>query len=707
MATSMLLASTLVLLAAQDTTRVDTTVQLRELVVTATRQREAARLEQAPALSVSRPTPAVRGNAQVAADLVRDLAGAQIQQTSAGQGAIILRGLTGNQVLLLVDGIPLNNGTYRDGPGQYLATIDPGTVEQIEVIRGPASVLYGSDAQGGVLNLITGPHTDGDGSSVGAALHGTTASGSYRARASGRWSTPGVSVSAGASLARASDLEPGGELGAQLPTSFRTAGGDVRLDVRAGERQDVTVVAQHFEMRDVHRFDRYVTFRAPEPGRDVEHRFDPQTRQLAYLRYSVHGGSMGLANFEATASLNVQREGRFERRRLDTGVPDSLQQQLRDEVLTPGLALVGSSIATLADRLVSLTWGAEIYRDQLASEGFIEHLPTGVRTPITRTTSGGSDIPSGRFPDGSTARRLGVFLAGESDLAPWLSVSMGGRWSQFRSEAEVGTDFGGRVANSSADFTGQLGLVTRPGEDWRLAARVAEGFRAPNLYDLTNVGSVPGGIQVPNPDAQPERSVSGELSVRYATTGVAASITAYRNWIRDFLDRAPGEFLGDTLFRGERVFQGVNIGRATVTGAEAELAFRHGRLDGGATLLYARGEQRLADGELQPMSKIPPLAGSARVRWSSLSSPWVEAGLRWAAAQRRLGERDLRDPRIASGGTPGFFVLGVRAGVQMASDLGVAAGAENLGNRLYREHASGVDAPGRHVWLEVTWRTGL
>ncbi len=185
--TSPSLLAGLLLLAPQDSTRADTVPQLSDLVVTATRERARQRYEQAAALSVARPSAPTRGNTVVAADLVRDLPGAQVQQTSAGQGAVILRGLTGNQVLLLVNGIPMNNGTYRDGPGQYLATIDAGTVEQIEAIRGLASVLYGSDAQGGALQLLTSPHPHTGSRGIGATLHGSTASGSYRARVSGRW----------------------------------------------------------------------------------------------------------------------------------------------------------------------------------------------------------------------------------------------------------------------------------------------------------------------------------------------------------------------------------------------------------------------------------------------------------------------------------------------------------------------------------------
>jgi len=699
-------AATLLLVAPQDTARADTGIQLSELVVTATRERARSRYEQAPALSIARPTPSARGNAAVAADLVRDLPGTQVQQTSAGQGAVILRGLTGNQVLLLVDGIPLNNGTYRDGPGQYLATIDPGSIEQIEVIRGPASVHYGSDAQGGVLHLLTRPHPSGIGAGVGALLHGSTGSNSYRARVSARWSDDRVSASGGGSFARVSDLRPGGDLGVQIPTSFDAAGADFRIEFRAGEQHRLTAAAQHFAMSDVHRYDRYVTFRAPEPGPDVEHRFDPQIRQLTYLRYRLDGRSVWLDRLEATVSVSVQREGRFERARLNTGEPDSLVQHVQDDVVTPGLSLVGSSVPTIAARTLLLTWGIEAYHDRLSSQGYVENVPTGVRTALTRTRSDGSQIPSGRFPDGSSAHRIGAFVSGETDLAPWVGASIGFRWSEFRSEAEVGTEFGGHVVSHSADFTGQLGLVVRPAPPWRIALRVAEGFRAPNLYDLTNVGSVPGGIQVPNPGALPERSVSGEVSLRFQSEGIGAAVTGYRNWIRDFLDRAPGQFRGDTLFNGQRVFQGVNVGRATVTGAEAELTFRRDVFDGGATLLYTYGEQRAADGEALPMSKIPPLGGSARLRWTTQAGPWLEYGIRWGAAQHRLGARDLRDSRIAPGGTPSFFLHGLRAGMRAGRQVAISAGLENLSDILYREHASGIDAPGRHLWLEFSWFAG-
>lgn len=692
----------------QDTTIADSLFRLKAYTVTATRSADAARMDQPEALSLVRPTLSNRAAGTLAVDLLRDAAGVQVQQTSAGQGAIILRGLVGNQVLLLVDGVPLNNGTYRDGPGQYLATIDPETIERIEVIRGPASVLYGSDAQGGVVNVITRPHpVNGAATSVRVAGSASSADLGVRGRVSagamgGQWS-----VAAGGTLVSVGDLRAGGGLGPQRPTGFEARGADAQVVYHPGARHTVRAAIQHFEMTGVPRFDRYVDFRAPAPGSDAEHTFDPQTRQLAFLRYTVTPRSRAVSRLEATASLAIQREGRNRIRLLPSGVADSIREQWRDDVYTPGLSVVGTSVAGVAGRSIRLTWGGEFYHDRVESRGEERHIETAAVATITRETADG-ELPTGNFPDGASADRVGFFLAAETRLAGWVRLSVGARWSRFHNEADVGIAFGGPVRNTSSDLTGQAALVLTPAARWRVTGRLAQGFRAPNLYDLTRVGPVPGGIALPNPNARPERSLSGELSVRFAPQGGGYEVTAYHATIHDFIDRAAGTFAGDTLFNGERVFQGLNIGTARVRGVEAEAEQRIGQVRLRASVLYTYGEQNLADGSEASMSKIPPLGGHASLQWETgVRGLWFEYLLRWAAPQRRLGERDLRDPRIAPDGTPGYAAQGLRAGVMLARGLELTLGIENLTDVLYRTHASGVDSPGRHVWLGVSWLAGL
>jgi len=690
----------------QDTTPVRDTVFLQEYVVSGSRSEQARRIDQPLALSVTTPTLMDRASGTLAINLLRDVTGVQIQQTSAGQAAVILRGMVGNQVLYLVDGVPMNNGTYRDGPGQYLATVDPEIIERIEVVRGPASVLYGSDAQGGVVNIITRTHRQDGTASMHGAATGSTADDSYRLRASAGAQGQHWSVTAGGTFTSTGNLRPGGDLGDQVPTGFDAEGLDAAARVWLGTSHTLSAVAQSFVMHDVPRYDRYFDFRAPTPGPDDEHIFEPQGRRLGYVRHVYAGKTRALTRLETTASLAVQQEGRHRIKRLDSGLSDTLATHWRDDVFTPGISLVGSSEASVAARTVGLTWGAEWYHDVLDSHGSVENLLTGTETPIELPAADGGTVSAGNFPDGATSDRIGVFLSAEAPLTGFLELSAGARWSGFRNKADVGIDVGGLVENNSSDLTGQLGLVASPASAWRIAARLAQGFRAPNLYDLTRTGPVPGGVQLPNPDARPEQSLSGELSLRYASTGAAFDVTAYAMRITDFIDRVPGEFQGDTLFNGERVYQGQNIGTAHVRGIEAEAAKVLGPVRVETGLAYTYGTQTPASGVEEPMSKIPPLGGYATVRWTTPARPLtVEYVFRWALKQDRLGTRDLGDPRIETGGTPGYMEHGLRMSTVVASTVAVSAGLDNLFDALYRTHGSGVDQAGRHVWIaaSVEW----
>ncbi len=683
------------------------TVDLPEVVITATRGERTERAATPIAISISSPRTADRGASRVTADLFRDITGVYVQQTSAGQGAVILRGFIGNQVLLLVNGIPMNNGTYRDGPGQYLATIDPDAVERIEVIRGPASVLYGSDAQGGVVNVITRPHTAAAGWTVRGTVQASSANSGGRARMSLGYGSDRVSFGLGGSLLHAGDLRAGGDVGAQRPTGFTGEGIDGRLTYRPTGAHTLTVGLEHFGLRDVPRYDRYVDFRAPALGRDAEHVFDPQIRQLAFARHRFRAQTSALWTLQTTASLAIQREGRTRQRLDGNGNPRSTIERTRDDVYTPGLSVVGTSLPHVGARAVMLTWGAEAYRDYLSSHGDLTSLTQGSTTPLTRDTPDGP-IATGRFPDGARMDRLGVFLAAESQVIPRLIVSAGARWSRFDSEANVGSLFGGAVENSSSALTGQLGVVITLPRDMRLAFRVAQGFRAPNLYDLTNVGSVPGGIVVPNPDATSEESVSYEASVRWADEMTTFEVTGYRTDVDGFIDRAFGTFNGDTLFNGERVFQGLNIATARLTGVEGEAVHSFGIVAVRLTLLLTHGEQTLADGTEGPMAKIPPLRGLASFRWQPADPRfWVAYDFDWAARQGRLAQRDVVDPRIPSGGTPGYIVHSITANAALTPSFTATLGIENITDKLYRQHASGVDAPGRHLWVGVTLFDGL
>ena len=685
----------------RDSVPPDSAVRMPDIVVTATRSEFVQDPESPAAARTDTVTTADRAAARVSADLLRDAPGVHVQQTSAGQGAVVLRGLIGNQVLILVNGIPMNNGTYRDGPGQYLATIDPETIDRIEVVRGPASVLYGSDAQGGVVNVITSPHPNGLGLSLGGAVQGSSSNRGARGRLSAGYGTATWQARLGVSVQGASDLRAGSPVNDQTPTGFDAWGVGARIDYVPSTAHRVTAGVEQWKMNDVSRYDRYWDFRAPALGPDYEYKFAPQQRQLGYVRYAFRSDLAAVRRLTATASLAVQREGLTRQRWAADTTPSPRVDLTRDDVFTPGVSLVGESQFPVAQRLLTLTWGAEGYRDALHSSGERRNLVDGSVTPTERQTASGS-IPSGRYPDGATMGRVGLFLEADAPLTEWLRLSAGGRWSGFRSVAEVGTDLGGRVENSAGAVTGQAGAVARIARPLDLTLRVAQGFRAPNLYDLTNVGAVPGGVVVPNPNVGAERSLTYEAGLRAHTGTMGGEVVAYRTLIDGFIDRVPATFNGDTLLEGERVFQGENVGDARLWGIEAEAIHRQGSVELRGTLLYTYGKQTLADGTVEPMAKIPPLSGFAEARWwGSKRAWWIAYRLGWATFQDRLAARDLEDSRIPPGGTPGFTTHSLVASATFARDFSVSLGLENLTDALYRTHASGVDAPGRHVWVGI------
>jgi outer membrane receptor protein involved in Fe transport len=701
------------------------TFRLDPVVVTATRT-DATTSELAVAVSVVGRAHLVEQPARLLLDALVGEPGILIQQTTAGQGAAIVRALTGSHVLLMVDGVRLNNGTFRQGPSHYLATVDPETVERIEVVRGAASALYGSDAIGGVVNVITRRSANLLDPSERSAVQGSYtydgATRGSRVRITGAAALPGVlrglEVSGGGSYSTQGDLEPGGGNPRQEPTGFDHWGGDLRFDLRATPRLAFDLSLNRFEQESVPRYDRYVDFRSPSVpeggfGRSARYVFDPQDRSLIRLRSRSLWNGSWLSSLSITVSYQNQTEGRsIQSQSVEDGVvvPSSRLEYRFDGVRS--LAADVQAQALAADDSRSLTYGLEAWDNRTDSRGWVEDLTTGDRTPEYRL-SGGVRVPTGRFPDDSRFRGLGAYALLDQKLREAVRLQVGGRWSGYWLSSRVGDEFGGDVHSRSTDLSGEVGLVWSALPDLDLRARFAQAFRAPNIYDLTLVGDVPGGVALPNPNIQPEQSYTLEAGATLRRGGSRLDLTAYRLRIDGLIDRVSGSFRGDTLFGPDslRVLLVDNVGDATVHGLEASLTLP---LPGEGTLrasaFLTRGDAKVVrDGELieEPLSRVPPPTLSSRARWPLTffdREAWIEYFMVAAGEQTRLGFRDELDSRIQEGGTPGYHVHSVRVGTQAHEAFSVTAGIENIFDELYRIHGSGIDGAGRHLYFRLDVR---
>lgn len=602
-----------------------------------------------------------------------------VQKTSLGGGAPIVRGLSGNRILLLVDGVRLNNSTYRIGLNQYLNTVDPGIVERIEVVPGSGSVLYGSDALGGVIQVFTAsptpdmPEVSYSGqvaTSEGSQVHGLRL---------GRWWGSGGFL-AGLGLRDLNDIKGGGDIGSQKPSGYSEWSGAGRLVQKVREKDQLTLAYQIGRQDDVPRIDRIIA------GKDSLWLYDPEHRELFLARYESAQPISRIDRLSVTASWNHQREGR---RIIQNSRKDILQEFL-DDVETFGLA---AEAQTLLGEKTLLNYGAETYLDLVDSRGSERSLESGVEKRI-----------AGKFPDDGEHLSLGLFLQAEQTLSGAAKLIGAARFSSFHLEGTPQGPFG-KVSLDNKVLTAALQSRLQLGAQTYLFGGVSQSFRAPNMEDALSSGLSNKGYDVPNPELDPERGWNFEAG--FKSTGLLSpdveyrgDATAFITLVEDFIERAPATFQGSDSLEGAPVFHNENQGSARILGLSGDAdILLHDVWHLRASISWTHGENTDLD---VPLTRIPPLRGtiSARRSWERY---WLETVFHWAARQSRLSPDDLRDSRIPRGGTPGYFVAHLRGGYRIRGDLTLRLSLENVGDTAYKIHGSGIYMSGRNLVAGLEW----
>ena len=175
-------------------------------------------------------------------------------------------------------------------------------------------------------------------------------------------------------------------------------------------------------------------------------------------------------------------------------------------------------------------------------------------------------------------------------------------------------------------------------------------------------------------------------------------------WYADYQDKISSRFTGQVTPEGRLVVQSDNLNSATLYGLESGMRwFASETLEFYATLNYTRGEESDPDGTTAPADRVPPLNGRAGLAWYAGTDWRLEPYVDFAGPQDRLSPRDDEDPRIDPEGTPGYGTLNLLVGWQPADQWALTLRLQNLGDKNYREHGSGIDAPGRNVGLSVDY----
>jgi outer membrane receptor protein involved in Fe transport len=645
------------------------------VVITANRYRQQAS-QSLSAVSVLDQDELERLNPRSAADALLGVAGVWMQRTNHGGGSPFIRGLSGNQVLLLVDGIRVNNTTFRYGPNQYFNVLDPLTISQVEVVRGQASVAYGTDALGGVVNVLTlQPQFSGKGKrKVSAGWFGKAMSQDMElsTRVTAGYSGSRLAIQVGASWKDFGDVRAGKGLGFQRPSGYDEQSVDIKVRIALARGHELQVSWMRINQDNVGRYDQVA-----QRGFALWE-FDPQRWQQAYIRYKGENKT-GKLSWQATVA----------------GL-ESIEQRRSQRVGNPNLVLEGDSIYTLGF-LAEATWrpgpawemafGAEMYGDEVTSGRLQRNETTGAETS-----------QRGLYPTGATAWNNGLYHTAGYTRGR-LRLEAGWRYNIF--SLRIPDAAFGPVAIQPSALVGHVGGAYSPGGGHTLLAAARTGFRAPNVNDMSTFGPFDSGYEVPAYDLRPERSQSADVGYRFKGKRGMFALSGYYTRLTDLMVREASTFNGLPTYQGEPVFAKRNTGKAYIAGAEAEASVRFG---GGYELkgfaVYTYGQDISGD---QPLRRIPPLNARLALHRRFGSMAWAEAEVLAAGAQRRLSSGDKSDHRMNPDGTPAWAMANVRMGLRLHW-AEATLGFQNLTNTAYRHHGSGIDMVGRSMWVALRVR---
>jgi hemoglobin/transferrin/lactoferrin receptor protein len=633
---------------------------------------------------------------------LEELPGLMVQKSSSAQGAPYIRGFTGFRTLLVIDGIRLNNSVFREGPNQYWGTVDPLALARLELVKGPASVLYGSDAVGGTVNAVSLTPTFAEPrSAANARLSHRYASADdshvTRLAASGRLHDR-LAGQIGLSRKNYHDLRAGRGTGSQPRTGYTESGLDASLAYRIGQHARLTALVQDFSQDDAWRTHSTVfgsTWLGTRPGNDLQRSLDQSRRLFAVQLHADHLAAP-VDELHLSVSHQRQQEDQFrlraDRRREDTGF---------------AVATVGTFIQAQSPSAVGRwIYGGEFYRDRVDSTS-IRYRADGSLNAI--------DI-QGPVADDATYDLAGAYLENRLPRLGPVDLILGGRFNYAAADARrVRDPRSGAVTRVTADWHSLLASlrgVVRLDSAARhnLFAGLSESFRAPNLSDLTRFDIAEGGqIETPAPGLEPEFFVTAEAGWRTRHERWSATVAAFHTVIRNQIIRTPTGALVDGL--------------AEVTKRNSGAGFVHGlELAGNFRLLPAwtlstaltwmRGELDYFPSSNSslllraPLSRVMPLTGHVTLRWDAPTTrTWIELAASAATRQDRLAPGDRVDTeRIPTTGTPGYAVGKVRTGWRATAALTLTAALENLTDTDYRIHGSGLNEPGRNLILSADYR---
>lgn len=712
--------------------------QLDEVVLSASRGKE-TRSRVAETIAIASREEIIRMAPQTSADLLANLPGIKVQKTQMGGGSPVIRGMEANRVLLVVDGVRMNNAIYRTGHLQNSITVSPTVLERTEIIYGPSSVIYGSDALGGVINYFTKTPEINLENTFNASMLSRYSSvnnektihldveASFK-----KWASfTAVSHSDFGDLKMGENRNHGfddwGKIfqysnntdtfynpyGVVNPNSnVQRNTGYNQLDllqkfyVPLSQNTDVTFNIQYSTSSNIPNFDNLEEV-ADGKLRYAEAYYGPQNRFLASSILHFNPNYSWLEKGSLIFAFQQIEESRIERRM------NSLDRFYRTENVDV-YSLNGDFTVPLNEaKNRNLSYGFELTHNEVSSDAIGKKIAVSGNEIIGFTND---FVIQSRYPDGgSDYSSAALYTNYRQNLNSKSTLNTGIRFTAtFLKALWVDDTFitlpDMAIYSDNKAVSATVGYVYKPTVNWQINTLVSSGFRSPNIDDIGKIRFKNGKVTIPNIYLKPENVYNAELGLlRYFNSKkFLVSANAYYMLLHHYIARGDFEINGQNtlVYDGETATTMANINNKNAYIAGGTFGFQgtlsnHFKTNGSIT--YTKGESY--DTKM-PLSSIPPLFGNLEVSYSQ-NKFLTSLNYRFNAA-KKLRNYNLEEgidnieqtPFIAENdsyyGTPKWSTLNLNTNYQFSDKVSVSFRIDNIFDVHYKEFASSISAPGRN-----------
>ena len=667
---------------------------------------------------------------QTAAVLLEQSGNVFVQKSQMGGGSPVVRGFEASRVLLVIDGVRMNNAIYRAGHLQNAITVDPNLLDRVEILYGPASTLYGSDALGGVVIFNTKQPMLGLNGKTKIAANAMTRYSSAYSEYTGHFdfnigfkkfaSLTSVSYSSFGDLRQGNNRNPFyGSFGMRKEYVERINGVDSilqnndsniqkqsgydQIDIlqkllfRQNDHVTHTLNLQYSTSSDIPRYDRLTDVRNGKL-RFAEWYYGPQERLMAAYQLNAKDLSGFFDDIRLGLSHQAIEESRIQR--------DRGKNERQSRIENVGVTAYNLDARKLFGRH-ELTIGTDGQYNKVRSTAHATDITNGLESPIdTRYPNGGSNM----FYGALYAQHFFKIIENKLVLNDGIRLNYVSLRSRFDDTAFFPFPFR-EASQSNVAWSGNLGLVYMPAPRWRFALNGSTGFRSPNVDDIAKVFESAGGEQlvVPNPNLKPEYTYNLDLGITYVVTDrVKVEATGFYTWFKNaiVMDRFQLNGQDSVLYGGSMtaVVANQNKARAYLYGFNASITAEVlSNVTFYSTINHVYGRYFDQNEQRFPLDHIPPTFGKTSLRYTpgKFNAEFFVLYNGWKHIEEYNPSGEDNQQYATVHGMPAWYTLNLRAGYRLNRHFGLEMALENLLDYNYRAFASGISAPGRNFVLTL------